>query len=379
VTSLRIVSEGTAELTGDIVMETAARPTLDLQARFERFRAARNEWTRLGVSGTAHVTGELLAPKMEGDLQLVDTDLFADPVGKTAGGTAVELTKEDFQMLQYYFGYDPTRIRQQARSIIDPWSMNLRVTVGPDTWLRRRRAPQMAIQLEGSLDVRKAPADSIQLFGDIRVLPQRSYFQQFGRRFTVASGSVTFNGPMMQWMADFNARYNVPSARDPNVPEVTITLDVKGSLDDLHVTLGGDPAMETADVLSYLATGRPASSAADFGGSDLANVGATVAASQLTSVIEDAASKSVGLDVVEVRHDGLRGATIVAGRYINPRFFIGFEQPLLLKNETEEDRRRSVNRSTEVQLEYRLYRWLLASLEGGQSNFSFLFRVRRAF
>lgn len=378
VTSLRIVSEGTADLTGDIVMETAAEPKLDLKARFERFRAARNEWTRLGITGDARLTGELFAPTMEGNVQLVDTDLFADPVGK-ATGTAVELTKEDFEMLEYYFGYDPTRIRQQVKSIIDPWSMNLRVTVGPDTWLRRRRSPQMAVQLEGSLDVRKAPSDSIQLFGNIRVLPERSYFQQFGRRFTVANGSVTFNGPMMQWMADFNARYNVPSARDPNAPEVTITLAVTGSLDNLHVTLGGDPQMETADVLSYLATGRPATSAAEFGGSDLADMGATVAASQLTSVIEDAASKSIGLDVVEIRHNGLKGATIVAGRYINPRFFIGFEQPLVLKNDRDEDSRRTVERTSEVQLEYRLYRWLLASLEGSQSTFSFLFRVRRAF
>jgi translocation and assembly module TamB len=379
VQSLTIVSEGTATFAGDIVMETAAKPTLALTAKFDGFRAAENEWTRLGVSGTARLEGDVLAPQVSGNLRLIDTDLFADPVGKTSGGSAVELTKEDFRMLEYYFGYDPTRIRQQTTQLLDPWTMDLQVTVGPDTWLRRRRSPEMSIQLEGSLDVKKAAGDSIQLFGNINVLPERSYFQQFGRRFAVSSGSVAFNGPMMQWVADFNARYLVPSAQDPGTAEVVITIDVDGTLDDLNVTLGGDPAMETADILSYLATGRPAASAAEFGGSDLADVGATIAASQLTSVIEDASRKSVGLDVVEIRHNGIKGATIVAGRYVNPRLFVGFEQPLVIKDESDERERGAVERSSEVQLEYRLYRWLLASLEGNQSNFSFLFKVRRAF
>jgi translocation and assembly module TamB len=378
VTSLRIVSEGTANLTGDIVMETAAQPRLDLRAQFDGFQAANNEWTRLRIDGDAHLTGDILAVRVEGNVRLVNTDLFADPVGKTTVGAPVELTPEDLRMLEYYFGYDPKRVRQQV-NLIEPWSMDLRVTVGADTWLRRRRSPQLAIQLEGSLDVKKAPGDSIQLFGNISVLPQRSYFQQFGRRFAVTSGAVNFNGSMMQWIADFNAQYAVPSAYDPGTPEVTITLDVDGTLDNLRVTLGGDPSMETADILSYLATGRPAESAAEFGGSDLTNVGATVAASQLTAVIEDAARKSVGLDVVEIRHDGIKGATIVAGRYVHPRLFVGFEQPLVLKGNGDEDGRRSVERSSEVQLEYRVYRWLLASLEGSQSNFSFLFRIRRAF
>ena len=51
----------------------------------DRFRAAHNEWARIAVTGNAHLTGDMFAPKAEGRLKLVDTDLFADPVGKTTG------------------------------------------------------------------------------------------------------------------------------------------------------------------------------------------------------------------------------------------------------------------------------------------------------
>lgn len=379
VNSMRLVSEGTATLTGDVVMETAANPTLNVEAQFDKFRAAKNEWTRLGITGQAHLTGELLAPKITGRLQLNDTDLYADAFGSGAEATPVELTKEDLRMLEFYFGYDTRRVRQQTQSVIEPWEMDLHVTVGSNTWLRRARAPEMRVQLDGSLDVKKAAHDSIQMFGSISVQPTRSYFSQFGKRFDVTSGSVTFNGPLTEWNADFNARYMVPSIQDPGASEATITLNVTGSVDSLHLTLGSDPTMETADIVSYLAVGRPASSAAELGGGDAANFGASLAAGQLSSLIENAAGKSIGLDVVEVRHNGIEGATIVAGRYVNSRLFVGFEQPLVFKSENDNKVTRAVDRTTQLQLEYRLYRWLLSTLEGNQSSFSFLFRGRRAF
>jgi translocation and assembly module TamB len=310
-------------------------------------------------------------------MELIDTDIFADAAG-TGGAAPATLTKEDYRMLDVYFGYQPTRAERIADPL-DTWALELRVKLGANTWLRRQAQPSLAIHLDGGVDIRKTPGDSIQIFGTVEALPERSYFAQFGRRFDVTSGRVTFRGPMMDWKADFKARYTVPSVQDATVPEVVITIGVTGGMNDLALTLGGEPAMETADVLSYLATGRPAANAAEFGGGgSVGALGESLAAGQLASIIEGAAKKSVGLDVIEIRQSGFKGATVVAGRYVSPRLFVGFEQPLTLQHE-ENNQSRTVARETEVQLEYQAYRWLMASLQGGQSNFQMFFRVRRAF
>jgi translocation and assembly module TamB len=235
----------------------------------------------------------------------------------------------------------------------------------------------MRIQLDGSLDVRKAADDSIRVFGTITVVPERSHFEQFGRRFTLSSGTVTFNGPMMAWVANFQARYPVPSREDPSAPQVVITLAVRGGLDDLNLTLGAEPAMETADVLSYLATGRPAASAVSFERS-IGGYGAHFAAGQLSGALEESAAEHVGLDVIEIRHNGIKGATVVAGRYVTSRLFVGFEQPLTLRDEDDDEGGRA-DQSAEVKLEYSAYRWLVLHLQQGQSRFQFFLRFRRSF
>ena len=378
VTGLNVTAGGTAVIDGDIVLANAASAKLDLRGRFHDFRAAKNVWVDLGVSGDARITGDLLTPKVEGTLTTVNTTVFADAVGAGGAGTAVELTKADFDMLEYYFGYVPTK----REIIADPFAafgLDLKLIVGNNTWLRRTSQPVIAVHLDGSLDVKKQPADSMQLFGSVEAMPERSYFEEFGRRFAVTHGRATFNGLVSGWDVDVGAQYKVPSLQDPNAPEVTITLAVKGGATDLDLTLGGEPAMETADVLSYLATGRPAASAAEFGGGgDLTALGTSLAAGGVASVLEDAAKKNVGLDVVEIRQSGFKGATVVAGRYVNSRLFVGFEQPLT-QQRVEQDKTLSQAQLTEVQLEYTWYKWLLLSLQGGQSNYQFFFRFRRAF
>ena len=385
VQSLHVRSGGSADAEGTILLTDLANPDLDLRARLDRFRAVHNEWTRLGLSGELVLGGELRAPIVTGRMGLVDTDVFADPIGTAAGGgSPIELTEEDYAMLEAYFGLTPDRLENPDGDPLAPWAMDLTVELESDVWLRRQSRPELRLQMDGSLDVQKEAGDSIQLFGTLEVLPARSYFEELGRRFDVTSGTATFNGSMWDWDADIQAQYEVPSARDPSAPEVTITLQVTGGMDDLALTLGSAPPMETADVLSYMATGRPAASAVEFGQQGeggpggVVGAGAALALDQAASALERTAAESVGLDVVEIRHQGLDGATLIAGRYVSPRLFVGFQQPLTL-GARPDDALTETSRGTEVEVEYSAYHWLLLSLEGGQSTVRFFLRTRHAF
>jgi translocation and assembly module TamB len=378
--SLRLVSSGTATITGEVILEPLDNPRFELVARFDGFRAMRNEWVALALDGRATVTGDLARPSLGGAVTLVRTDVFADRVGQGTAVRPVELTARDYAMLESYFGYRtaPTRGSQDP---LYAWSIDLDLTLGGDVWLRKHAQPEMRILLDGSLDVRKESGDSLRLFGSVRAVPGRSVVEQLNRRFEIAEGTITFNGPLSGWRADINARHAVPAFQDPSASEVVITMQISGGAENLRLTLGSEPAMETTDVLSYLATGRPAASAAEFGalnGNDgLSGRGASLAIGTAASLLEQQGSERIGLDVVEIRQDGPDGTTVVAGRYVSPRLYVGFQQPV--SERRPEDGIDQTGPGTQVEVEYQAFRWLLLNLQGGPSELRWFFRTRHAF
>ena len=138
--------------------------------------------------------------------------------------------------------------------------------------------------------------------------------------------------------------------------------------------------MENADIVSYLATGRPASGTLSFGQSQseggLVAAGADLALGQITGVIEGAAERSVGLDVVEVRRRGVREATLVAGKYVSPRLFVGFVQPITVR---DGDFSLGGGDGSQVEIELEALRWLLVNVEGTNSAVRIFLRGRRAY
>jgi translocation and assembly module TamB len=102
-----------------------------------------------------------------------------------------------------------------------------------------------------------------------------------------------------------------------------------------------------------------------------------VALGQVTGLVEGLAGEGVGLDVIEIRPDGLRGATLIAGRYISPKVYVGFKQPIG-RDQDDPDGRSGFER-TEVELEYQALRWLLLNMEASNSAVSFLLRYRRVY
>ncbi len=378
ITRLEATADGTASVRGNIVLTSLNDPELALDASFKEFRALRNEWIRLGLDGNVKLTGRLAEPKAEGSISLVKTDIYADQVGQGSAATPVDLTPADYAMLESYFGYRPGDAAT-VRDPLLPWTIDVKLVLGGDVWLRKQSTPEMRVLLTGSLDVRKAVNDSLQLFGTAEVVPGRSIVEQFGRRFSIEQGSITFNGLVTDWTTSIEANYSVPSSPDAIDPDIEITLSVTGQMDSLRLELSSEPALETSDLVSYLATGRPASRALEGSGesTSLASRGTGLAMSTVAGLLEQQAGEAVGLDVMEIRHGGPEGTVVIAGRYVSPKLYVGFQQPL---TSTRSDRSLTEKGpSTRVELEYTLFRWLLLNLQAGQSEFRSFFRTRYAF
>lgn len=366
---------GTAHLEGDIALDELRLGTLAVRGEFDRFHVLSNQLTRFTLSGDMSIDGTTEAPRVTGALRVLDTDFFLDDVAQGAV-PSVELTQEDMDMLRDYFGYVPTEEERAQRDMLEPIALDLAVEFGEDVWAHRRVDPRMTLLLAGSLDVRKAAGDSIQLFGTLETVPERSFFRQFRRRFQVTEGAVTFNGTIPTWRVDMGSSYEVPE-RDATDSQVEITLAVQGGQEDLELTLDSNPSMEAPDIISYLATGRPAASAVAFGeGGGVGETGAALAIGSAAGMLETLGADRIGLDVVEVRQDGARGATFVGGRFLSSRVYVGFQQPVILRQNLEG---RTRQETTRVELEYAAYRWLLANVQGGAGTMSVFLRARRAY
>ena len=277
----------------------------------------------------------------------------------------VALGPQDQLTLEERFGL---RLGTADTATVDTYqamAMDLGVQIERDTWLRSTSNPEMNVQFTGDLDLEKEADEDAQVFGSIEVVEARSTLRQFGQEFQISQGTLTFNGdPAMPYL-DLTAVYE-QRARAAQGTEVRITLSLSGRPDDLSPTLSSEPPMDTRNILSYLATGRPAD-ALFSGDSEGGSLATQVALGQASNFVENLAASELGLDVVrlEVRTEGASYLTV--GRYLTPRFFASIEQPVLTST-TQTTTVQSTAYIPDVTLEYQLTDYLQLRSRSNQES-----------
>ena len=372
---------GLLTATGPIDFPRLTLGELNLSVIADNFLAVDTRDYRATIAGEFDLRGTTLAPILSGRLELQSADIYLTEQTAAAEFGPVELTERDLQMLERHFGIRVTAADTTTFVLYDALELdNLTVAMGRDVWLRSPKNPEMNIQFTGNLDLQKQPRQEPQLFGTVRVLPERSYIRQFGRRFNIvtdpskSANTLTFNGPTLDPLLDLAADYEVRSRRDSD-DDLTISLLIKGRLDDLETELNcydtarnEECTLNTADLISYIATGRPAGDA--FQG--LGGAGSDLVLSQLSSLVASAAGEELGLDVVEIDQEGTRGTTVTAGKYLSRRFFASVSWPISIRS----DEGTSATAATqEVTIEYELFNWLLLRMisDGSTIEFNLLY------
>jgi len=356
---------GTVDISGQVDFASLTNSSFDLRAQLDRFRAVRNEELHTTLSGSLQLTGRTTRPELSGQLTTSNTSFWPT---ETAGGDLRQfpLSFEDEVMLVENFGYQTVVADTLSDAIWRGLAMEVSIEIERDTWIRQRVNPEMAIELSGRIDVQKNRGEEdMNIFRRIEVLPDRSTIKQFGRNFRIVEGLAQFNGPIEEMVLQVEAEYEVPSRLNPGQPEVVITLRLDGRLDDLAFHLSSEPAMENTDIVSYIATGRPASESLQFSDSSVNNqVLVGLAASQIAGLVEGVASQSLGLDVVSIEQDGLKGTRLTAGKYMTPRLFVGVTQPFSFSSGSGV----VVDEERELTLEYEWLDYLLLQLLADASD-----------
>jgi translocation and assembly module TamB len=368
----RLTGTGTIDL-AELTLGTF---NLDLQAR--DFRTIDTREYRATTDADIQLRGTTEEPVIQGSVRVLSAEIFADQAAAT-DLEVVELSERDIQIINQRFGL---RIDERDTDTFDFYEaaeITLDIAFDRNVWIRSRRNPEMNIQFTGSLDFEKERFGEPLAFGAIDVVEQRSYIDQFGRRFNIEQGTLTFNGLATDPTLDVEAVYRVRSRRGQE-PEATITLGVEGQLEELEITLSSDPQMETTDIISYIVTGQPASESFLLGGdggegegNGLVGEGVGFAIGQVAGLIENFAGAEFGLDVIEIDQTRGQGTVITAGKFVTRRFFVAVTQPIGLGSTRTSESVQTQSYEPSVQLEYALYDWLLARLAreetGLQVNF----------
>jgi translocation and assembly module TamB len=349
-----------------------------------KFRAVWSTAYQVAASGDVAFKGTTKAPALSGALTIDNGTLDLSATGSGGNTKPVTLTDAELRSIAARFGEEVVEPGgKQETPFFDKLALDVKVTTDRNAWVRRRANPQLQVELSGTVEARKDPRGPLRLYGTLEPVEGRSFVAQFGRRFTVNEGTLTFNGPPQRLRMDIKTEYVVPSTGDPNAAEVTINLDVSGTPERIRLVLSSDPQMTNSDIISYIATGHPEGAGLGIGmgssgSSSLAmQAGTSVAVNQLQSVVQGIGQDKLQLDVIEIRQDAVRGATLVAGRYVSSRVYVGFAQPLGF-GQTATDQLNQ-NLYPEAQVEYNMFKWLLMRLEGGVSDMRFLLRSRYSY
>lgn len=167
----------------------------------------------------------------------------------------------------------------------------------------------------GNILLEDKPGQLTKALGEIKV--EEGRYTAYGQRLTVEHGRLLYtNGPITNPGLDLRAVRRINA--------ITAGLKVRGTLNNPRVELFSIPAMGQTDTLSYILLGRPIENASGKEGEAMAK-----AALALSLAGGDSLARTIGarfgLDDLRVESsDTGEQASLVIGRYLSPKLYIGY-------------------------------------------------------
>jgi hypothetical protein len=410
--SLRVVDENkdALEVTGELGLRRAAFGAVSLQVKGREFGVLRNDFGSADIDADLKITGELTAPRVQGELAFHTGRIEIDRVlAKLTGGayateplddvpipgegqradepaTVGTITTSSGRTRTVRVGQPGQEGQPAAATVAEKASaglfskatLDVRVRIPDNLVLRGRDIRTSAsslglgninVTVGGDFRIRKDPGTPTALIGTVNTV--RGTYDFRGRRFDILrDGRIQFQGTQP---VDPNLDVTAQRLIQPSGIEARIR--IQGTARNPTLSFSSDPPLDEADVLALIVFNRPLNSLGSNEKTTLVDVAGTTAAGFVVSPLTQSLGRVLNLDLFEVSatsEGGNPGGTLTVGQQVGERLYFKFRQQF------------GVQEVSQFVLEYRLSSFLrlqadAASGDGvGRANRSLTQRIERA-
>jgi translocation and assembly module TamB len=239
-----------------------------------------------------HVDGEVRIPNARISPREITTSVSTSPDERIVGLPDVEDTEP---------------------SSADRITTRIKVTLGDAV---RVDAYGLKARLVGAVTVSTVPDDVARGNGVIRVA--EGQYRAFGQDVRITRGTLSYNdSPLSEPVLDIVAERKIEDA------DVTVAVNVRGTIEQPFITITSQPAMPSNEALSYLLTGR---SIDTLQSGEAANVNQAAENLALSGggMLLGGLGTRLGLDKVSVERTGDRDTSVVLGKALSPKLFVSY-------------------------------------------------------
>jgi translocation and assembly module TamB len=171
--------------------------------------------------------------------------------------------------------------------------------------------------LSGGIRVTQRPGTPVQAQGEMLVT---GIYSSYGQKLDIERGRLGFTGRADNPSLDILAVKKIDRQR--------VGVQVRGNARRPAVRLYSDPSLDQSETVSYLVLGRPLATAS---GSDGQQVGEYASALQSAGggLVAGSIGQKIGVSAGVESFGAAIGSALVVGKYVSPRFFVGYGTSLL--------------------------------------------------
>ncbi|MBV8771798.1 MAG: translocation/assembly module TamB domain-containing protein, partial [Deltaproteobacteria bacterium] len=310
---------GTISGRGTIELAQYTPSALGLTVAFDKWPAINTQEYTATIGGLIAATGTLAKPQVNGQIEVLNGTIRPDIAFLAATSN---LTPDNtITVVQPGQKAAPAMLNAgviarpppaPASSSFNNLGMKVAVIIHRNTWIRH---PDASAELQGKLDVSKAPGGPIRVSGEIRTV--RGWLNYQNRRFTLQTGVLTFTGgEQIDPELDIDAQYLVTN--------YTIDILVGGTASKPTLKLQSQPQLAQSDILSLLLFGKTTDALGQNQQASLQQTAAQMATGVAVSQIGEAVASSLGLQSlgIELNDVSTSGGSMGFGHYLGQNTYV---------------------------------------------------------
>jgi len=171
-------------------------------------------------------------------------------------------------------------------------------------------------RLSGALRVLYASGRTANASGAVRL---DGSYDAYGQSLALDRGELIFAGPLD------NPALDVRAVR--NIGEITVGVQLNGTLQAPETRMFSDPAMSEADALSYLLIGRPLAGSGDEDSAIVQGAALSMGLQQALPVVQRI-GETLGFDEFAIESNDVDTGALMAGKYLSPKLYMRYSYGL---------------------------------------------------